>query len=80
MYRLAVVMALMLLVAPLAATTASGEIWPAMQAGAGQAALSQEKQQADFWKKFDADMARADRDLQAAFPDTRKGGSIPRTK
>ena len=69
MRKLVGIMVLILLASPVSDTFA-GESWLASQARAQHALRKWEKQQAELWKKFDADMAGTAKQLAATFPET----------
>ncbi len=74
MKRLAVIVLLILLAVPASGAFAGGGSRHMLQMMHSQHALRKwERQQADFWNKFHADMAGSEKQLDAAFPESGKG-------
>ena len=67
MKRLVIIIALLLLAAPLSVPNATASNWIQAQVRATRELHKWNKHQANFWKKFNADMAGIDKDLNTPF-------------
>ncbi|MEW6138755.1 MAG: hypothetical protein AB1733_11030 [Thermodesulfobacteriota bacterium] len=63
MRKMALILALLFLAAPISDVSARNYFGGVERTVAKKKLMKWEKQQEEFWKKFDADMARIDKDL-----------------
>ena len=63
MKKLAIIIASIVLLVPISQAFAGNAAWRGSQSRMRKAYLKWQKQEAEFWKKFDAEMVQAERDL-----------------
>ena len=73
MRKLVGIMLLILLAVPVSETFAGAGSWMMSQMHAQHALRKWDKQQAEFWKKFNFDMAKTEKQLDVTFPESAKG-------
>lgn len=66
MKKLAIIMVSIMLLAPISEVLAGGAGWHASQSRMRKAYQRFLKQESQFWKKFDAEMAQTERELDGA--------------